>query len=76
LAVGRVYSDVTTSVELFETESAAAAYLYEQGQDFRRFSGKEIDNGVRLARAKLFEVEDIGTRPGERERWFASATGG
>jgi hypothetical protein len=57
---GGGYTDVTTSVELFETESAASAYLDDQIADFERYRGRGIGNGVRLTRSEVFEVALVG----------------
>lgn len=57
---GGGYTDVTTSVELFETESAASAYLDDQIADFERYRGKGIGDGVRLTRSEVFEAALVG----------------
>jgi hypothetical protein len=56
---GGGYSDVTTSVELFETPSDAAAYLDTQARDFARFEGRTIQSGVRLTRTDVVRITDI-----------------
>ena len=57
---GGGYSDVTTSVELFDTPSDAAVYLDTQARDFARFEGKTIGHGVRLKSADVVRITDIG----------------
>lgn len=57
---GGGYTDVSTSVELFETESAASAYLYDQIHDFERFRGRQVGHGLRLASSEVFDVVGVG----------------
>jgi hypothetical protein len=56
---GGGYSDVTTSVELFETPSDAAAYLDTQARDFARFEGRTIQHGTRLSKVDVVRITDI-----------------
>jgi hypothetical protein len=67
---GGGYSDVTTSVELFETPSDAAVYLDTQARDFARFEGKPIGHGVRLTKTDVARITDIG-----ESAWMIRGTG-
>ncbi len=50
---------ITTEVELFRTESAAARYLAKQFADVRRFRGRRMQ-GLRVGTAEPFDVDDLG----------------
>jgi hypothetical protein len=56
---GGGYTDITTSVELFENPSDAAVYLDTQARDFARFEGRNIGPGARLTKVDVTRVTDI-----------------
>src|SRR3990172_2936128 len=59
LEEGKGILDVSSTVDLFEDEAAAAAYLAKQLGDYRRFEGEEVEPGTTLEEVEEFVVEGI-----------------
>ena len=59
LEEGKGVLDASSTVELFEDEAAAAAYLAKLLEDNRRFEGEEIEPGTTLEGVEEFSVEGI-----------------
>ena len=59
LEEGKGVLDASSTVELFEDEAAAAAYLAKLLEDNRRFEGEETEPGSTLEGVEEFSVEGI-----------------
>ncbi len=60
LAEGEGVVFAGTSLDLFQDEEGAAAFLDKQLDDYQRFEGKEVEPGFRLEQSETFTVDGLG----------------
>jgi hypothetical protein len=59
LSAGEGIFSVSSSVDLFDADSSAAAYIADQADDYRRLVGQELEPSVTLTEAEQFDVRGL-----------------
>ena len=52
---------INASVDLFDNEGSALAFLLRQAEDLRRLEGSEVDEGVVLGEFQATDAPELGT---------------